>query len=75
MSSARLESLGEGRFRVSGVLDASTAGDVLEQSESSFSQASNIEVDWLVESLGLRRGDASAVRGPLKVAPDKGDLM
>jgi lipopolysaccharide/colanic/teichoic acid biosynthesis glycosyltransferase len=36
-------------------------------------RSSTIEVDWLVESLGLRRGDASAVRGPLKAAPDKGD--
>jgi phospholipid transport system transporter-binding protein len=45
VSRARLESLGEGRFRVSGVLDASTAGDVLEQSESRFSQASDIDVD------------------------------
>lgn len=45
MSRARLESVGEGRFRVSGVLNASTATDVLEQSESHFAQAPQIEVD------------------------------
>jgi len=33
--------------------------------------SSCIKVDWLVESLGLRRGGASAVRGSLKAAPDK----
>jgi phospholipid transport system transporter-binding protein len=46
VSRARLEALGEGRFRVSGVLDATTATDVLEQSESRFTQAaSKIDVD------------------------------
>ena len=46
MSRARLESLGEGRFRVSGVLDASTAAEVLEESESRFTQAPKIDVDF-----------------------------
>lgn len=45
MSRARLDSLGTGHFRVSGVLDAATAADVLEQSESAFAQAPQIEVD------------------------------
>ena len=47
MSRARLEALGAGRFRVSGVLDATTAADVLEQSEPRFAQAQepNIEMD------------------------------
>ena len=45
MSRARLESLGEGRFRVSGVLDASTATSVLEDSEARFTQAPKIDVD------------------------------
>jgi phospholipid transport system transporter-binding protein len=47
MTRARLEALGAGRFRVSGVLDASTAGDVLEESEPRFTQAQEpmIEVD------------------------------
>ena len=42
---ARLESLGSGRFRISGVLDASTAREVLEQSESRFAQSKEIDVD------------------------------
>jgi phospholipid transport system transporter-binding protein len=45
LSRARLESLGEGRFRVSGVLDATTAAEVLEESESRFMQAPKIDVD------------------------------
>ena len=45
MSRARLESLGEGRFRVTGVLDASTAANVLEESEARFTQAPKIDVD------------------------------
>jgi phospholipid transport system transporter-binding protein len=45
VSRAQFEALGEGRFRVSGVLDATTATNVLEQSESRFSEASNIDVD------------------------------
>ena len=36
-------------------------------------RSSTIEVDWLVESLGLRGGGASGSRGPLKAAPDKGE--
>jgi phospholipid transport system transporter-binding protein len=44
-SRARLESLGAGRFRVSGVLDASTAGEVLEQSEARFEQFKDLDVD------------------------------
>ena len=42
---ARLESLGAGRFRVSGVLDASTAREVLEQSEARFQQFKALDVD------------------------------
>lgn len=45
MSRAQLESLGEGRFHVSGVLDATTATEILEQSESTFAAAPQIEVD------------------------------
>ena len=44
-SRAKLESLGAGRFRVSGTLDASTAREVLEQSESRFDQFNELEVD------------------------------
>jgi phospholipid transport system transporter-binding protein len=42
---AKIESLGAGRFRVSGVLDASTAREVLEQSESRFEQFKELDVD------------------------------
>jgi phospholipid transport system transporter-binding protein len=42
---AQLDSAGEGRFRVSGVLDATTVKDVLEQSEKRFAAARSIEVD------------------------------
>ena len=42
---AKLESLGAGRFRVSGVLDATTARDVLEQSESRFDQFKELDID------------------------------
>jgi len=42
---ARLESLGAGRFRVSGVLDASTAREVLEGSEARFEQFAGLDID------------------------------
>ena len=42
---ARLESLGAGRFRVSGVLDASTAREVLEESEARFEQFDKLDID------------------------------
>lgn len=42
---AKLESLGGGRFRVSGVLDATTAGELLKQSGERFASASELEVD------------------------------
>jgi phospholipid transport system transporter-binding protein len=45
VSKAKLEALGEGRFRVSGVLDAATAGDVLEQSQKLFVGLPRIQVD------------------------------
>jgi phospholipid transport system transporter-binding protein len=42
---ARLEALGQGRFRVSGVLDAVTVVDVLEQSLERFKAEPQISVD------------------------------
>jgi phospholipid transport system transporter-binding protein len=45
LSRAKLESLGGGRFRVSGVLDATTVGDLLKQSAERFSNLSGLEVD------------------------------
>jgi phospholipid transport system transporter-binding protein len=72
---AKLESLGGGRFRVSGVLDASTARDVLEQSESRFAQSKEIDVDLggvgesdsaglalLIEWLRIARQGGQAIR-------------
>jgi len=40
-----LESLGGGRFRVSGVLDATTVGDVLKQSKDRFSNLDRLAID------------------------------
>jgi phospholipid transport system transporter-binding protein len=42
---AKLDALGGGRFRVSGVLDASTAGEVLRQSEERFGETGPLHVD------------------------------
>lgn len=42
---AKLESLGGGRFRVSGVLDAATVGGLLDQSRERFRNASRLDVD------------------------------
>ena len=42
---AKLESLGTGRFRVSGVLDATTVGELLKQSKDRFANTSEIEID------------------------------
>ena len=44
-SRAKFESLGAGRFRISGVLNASTAREVLEQSEARFEQFKDLDVD------------------------------
>jgi phospholipid transport system transporter-binding protein len=42
---ANLEALGNGKFRVSGVLDASTAGALLKQSAGAFGSADRLEID------------------------------
>jgi phospholipid transport system transporter-binding protein len=42
---AKLEPLGGGRFRVSGVLDAGTVGELLKQSVGLFAGGSPLEVD------------------------------
>jgi phospholipid transport system transporter-binding protein len=52
VSRARLEALGTGRFRVSGVLDATTAADVLEQSESRFEQAEEPQIEMDLGGVG-----------------------
>lgn len=45
LGGAKLESLGNGRFRVSGVLNAATVGEVLEQSRDRFVNATDLEID------------------------------
>jgi len=45
MNKASLEPLGEGRFRVSGILDTGTATAVLKQSDAHFASAAQIEID------------------------------
>lgn len=54
---ARLEALGAGRFRVSGVLDASTVVDVLAQSEERFANESSLSVDLG----GVSEGDSAGL--------------
>lgn len=54
---ARLEAIGSGRFRVSGVLDASTVADVLAQSEERFANESRIHVDLG----GVSEGDSAGL--------------
>ena len=44
-SKARIESLGAGRFKVSGVLDATTVTGLLEQSRGGFDDAQRIDMD------------------------------
>jgi phospholipid transport system transporter-binding protein len=52
-----LESLGSGRFRVSGVLDATTVAELLKQSKDRFSALDRLEVDLA----GVSDGDSSGL--------------
>lgn len=45
MSSARIEALGAGRFRVSGVLNSATVTGLLKQSRERFAGTTRLEVD------------------------------
>jgi phospholipid transport system transporter-binding protein len=45
VSKAKLEALGGGRYRVVGVIDATTAGDLLEQNLARFEATGDLEVD------------------------------
>lgn len=54
---ARLEALGAGRFRVSGVLDASTAAEVLVQGEERFANESSLHIDFG----GVSEGDSAGL--------------
>ena len=60
-SRAKLESLGGGRFRVSGVLDASTAREVLEQSESRFAQSTEMGKEIHVDLGGVGESDSAGL--------------
>jgi phospholipid transport system transporter-binding protein len=42
---ARLEALGDGRFKVYGALNAETATDLLKRSEAAFKDARSLEID------------------------------
>lgn len=57
LSRAKLESLGGGRFRVSGVLDATTVGELLKQSAERFSNIDRLEVDLA----GVSDGDSAGL--------------
>jgi phospholipid transport system transporter-binding protein len=57
LSRAKLESLGGGRFRVSGVLDATTVGELLKQSKDRFANLDRLEVDLA----GVSDGDSSGL--------------
>jgi phospholipid transport system transporter-binding protein len=56
-SRAKLESLGGGRFRVSGVLDAVTVGDLLKQSKERFANVGQIDIDLA----GVAEGDSAGL--------------
>ena len=42
---AKLEALGNGRFKVYGALNADTAADLLKRSEAAFKGATSLEID------------------------------
>jgi phospholipid transport system transporter-binding protein len=56
-SRAKLESLSGGRFRVSGVLDAVTVADLLNQSIDRFRNQSSLEIDLA----GVSEGDSAGL--------------
>lgn len=59
MSKAQLEALGDGRYRVSGVLDAVTAPQLLRQSEERFSTAEGAEIH--LDLGGVSESDSSGL--------------
>lgn len=54
---AKLDSLGGGSFRVSGVLDANTVGDLLKQSEGRFAKLPSLHIDLS----GVSEGDSAGL--------------
>lgn len=55
-SKARLESLGDGRFRVSGILDADTVTPILEESARKFTSQ-----DIVVDLAGVTASDSAGM--------------
>lgn len=68
---AKLEPLGNGRFLVSGVLDATTVTDVLEQSRERFDGAQRIDVDLAAVTESDSSGLALLIEW-LRLAQDAG---
>jgi phospholipid transport system transporter-binding protein len=68
---AKLESLGGGSFRVSGVLDATTVGDLLKQSGERFASATQLSVDLAGVSEADSAGLALLIEW-VRVAKDSG---
>lgn len=56
-AAATLESLGAGRFKVSGPLNAETAGALLERSEELFADAGDLDLDLS----GVPEGDSAGL--------------
>lgn len=69
LSRAKLESLGGGNFRVSGVLDASTVGELLKQSAERFAKLPAVHVDLAGVSEGNSAGLALLIEW-LRLAKD-----
>jgi len=74
LSRAKLESLGGGRFRVSGSLDAATVGELLKQSKERFANEKQIEVDFAGVTDGDSAGLALLIEW-LRVAKDAGSSL
>jgi phospholipid transport system transporter-binding protein len=54
---AKLEALGNGRFKVHGALDADTATDLLKRSDEAFKGATSLEIDLA----GVPDGDSAGL--------------
>ncbi len=59
MSKANLETAGEGRYRVSGVLDATTVPQLLKESEEHFARGSNASI--CIDLSGVTESDSSGL--------------
>lgn len=68
---AKIESLGAGRFKVGGVLDATTVTDLLRQSQGGFDGAQRIDVDLALVTESDSSGLALLIEW-LRLARDAG---